>query len=116
MSRNTEAAESFTLTRSEMERMMLKLISAAAVASMIAGSAYAQTTGPTSPTPPPNTQVTPAPGTGSGSAPLGPPANEAARPVPGQPSVPGTTTNPTARPDPNGAKDKLDTPSAGGGK
>jgi hypothetical protein len=95
---------------------MLKLSTAAAVLTVIAGSAYAQATGPTSPNTPPSTQMTPPPGTGSGSAPLGPPASEPARPVPGQPSVPGTTTNPNARADPNGAKDKLDTPSAGGGK
>jgi hypothetical protein len=56
---------------------MLKLSTAAAVLTVIAGSAYAQTTGPTSPNTPPSTQMTPPPGTGSGSAPLGPPASEA---------------------------------------
>ena len=59
---------------------MLKLIATVAVASLIAGNAFAQTPpGPTNPTVPPTTEVTPPPGIGSGSAPLGPPAETGAR-------------------------------------
>jgi len=89
---------------------MLKLLSAAAVATVMSGSAIAQTQpGPTNPNTPPTTQMTP--GTGSGPAPMGPAAEPKA--TPGTSSVPkGTNTSPAQKK----ATDKLDTPSAGGGK
>ena len=99
---------------------MRKLLSVAAGAALLTGvtmSAFAQ---PTSPVPgsQPGTKSpgadlpkTPSsPGTGSGSAPMGPPATTPTEPsaTPGTPSVPGTPSAP-------GASKKLDTPSAGGG-
>ena len=94
---------------------MSKLLMLSAAAMLVCGSALAQ---PASPVPG-SQPGTKAPGselpkqtpgaTGSGSAPIGPPASSPSTTpsTPGQPSVPGTPSAPNAT-------KKLDTPSAGG--
>jgi hypothetical protein len=100
----------------ERKRSMKKLLLVSAAAMFACGTALAQ---PASPVPG-SQPGTKAPGselpkqtpgaTGSGSAPIGPPASTPST----TPSTPGTPSVPGKAPAPDASK-KLDTPSAGGG-